>query len=435
MPKKNPKPTKQNPKQANQSPPPPPAPAPVQPQAPPAVAPSPKKSKAGLIIVIILIVIIVLISGCSIAGYAAYRYYKNKAVDFTEQLEEIFNTNINTNFNLNENVNSSTNKNINKKSVINTNSNTNSSINSNANTNTSLKVSLPDKAYTTVTASSTLEDVTGIGFDYSPETVLDLDWSTAWTEDASGFGENEWIKLSFSNSAVINRIGIVPGYGREVGIYNDNNRLKTILLEFSDGTTIEKSLTDSYSMQILDFPIIKTDYLKIYIKSAYSGGKYDDTCIAEIDLWSDFVLNNDPDGAYAYYLLYYEPYALYPPEDYFTQAIMVTDIDQFGYHTGQVYSYSAYAPYMVSHVTLKENIPSSSTFICKWYKGDTLLVAHDVYYYGSPYIHTTMMPYELPIEFQPTLPIEGNWPLGDYSVEWFMNGNWVKTINFKISPQ
>lgn len=150
-------------------------------------------------------------------------------------------------------------------------------------------------------ASSTLIDTSALRFDYSSKQVKDKDFSTAWIEAERDAGINETITINYGEEKEISRIGIVPGYGRDGDIYNENNRVKKLTLEFSDGSIVEKDLEDRYAMHMLDFDQRKTSSIKITIKEVYSGSKYNDTAISEIDIESDYVTNNDPDGAMRFY--------------------------------------------------------------------------------------------------------------------------------------
>ncbi|MBU1167367.1 discoidin domain-containing protein [Patescibacteria group bacterium] len=151
-------------------------------------------------------------------------------------------------------------------------------------------------------ASSVQKDTSVYKFDYSASQVLDNDFSTGWIESDMEAGIGEWIEVNFGEEKEFDKLGIVPGFGRDEEIYQENNRIKEMTLEFGDGTTIKKELEDKYGMQIIEFDKVKTDKVKITIEQVYSGTKYNDTSISEIDIDSDYVTNNDPDGALSFYL-------------------------------------------------------------------------------------------------------------------------------------
>lgn len=280
-----------------------------------------------------------------------------------------------------------------------------------------------------VFASSTLIDTTGIGFDYSPKQVLDQDFSTSWTEDVEDEGVGEWIRLDFPSQAKINTLGIVPGYARDEEIYAENNRLKSFELEFSDGTKITKTLPDTYGMHFVEFSTVKTTSLKLTIKSVYKGSKYNDTCIAELDIWSDYVINKDAQAALNYYKKYKEPYALKPPEKYIIDAFMTTR--NLSPETA-LYSYTPDMTVFIASAQIKPDTPKDRTFTLKWYQEGKLFHTEKITKFtptqakGKTYT-TSMI----------TVDVLGKtaWPLGDYKVEWYENGKLSKTVSFKVTVQ
>lgn len=159
----------------------------------------------------------------------------------------------------------------------------------------------PEQSGPSETASSTLIDTSALRFDYSPKQVKDQDFSTAWIEAERDAGIGEYVMVNYGEEKEIDRLGIVPGYGRDEEIYNENNRVKKLTLEFSDGSTVEKELEDKYAMHMLEFDRRKTSSVKVIINEVYSGSKYNDTAISEIDVDSDYVKNNDPEGALRFY--------------------------------------------------------------------------------------------------------------------------------------
>lgn len=163
---------------------------------------------------------------------------------------------------------------------------------------------------TTTSASSELEDDTGWGFAYNSANVLDLDYSTAWCRSADD--KEPTITLSFPEATSLGTVGIVPGFARDEDIYMENNRAQTIEV-YGDGNLIDVwNLSDDYSMHFFDLPEMGVETLSFTIADTYPGSKYDDSCIAEIDLWSDWVNTEDADAAYNYYREHKEAFALRP---------------------------------------------------------------------------------------------------------------------------
>lgn len=137
-------------------------------------------------------------------------------------------------------------------------------------------------AWNSVVASSVLPPDNTIY--YYPELVLDRDYSTAWVEGNPGDGIGEWIQLNSTTPQKVSKIEIANGYKKSQELYTKNNKIKKILIEFSDGTNIVRELSDDYFNNfIIKFDSnIQTQFIKFTILDVYKGTDYSDTCIAEI---------------------------------------------------------------------------------------------------------------------------------------------------------
>jgi hypothetical protein len=86
------------------------------------------------------------------------------------------------------------------------------------------------------------------------------------------------------------------GYDRDEGdtfrspeVFAANNRLQRATLIFSSGEQVELAFSDTRGVQMIPLarapsPIITT-FVKVVIDEVYPGSKYDDTCLAEIEVW------------------------------------------------------------------------------------------------------------------------------------------------------
>lgn len=120
--------------------------------------------------------------------------------------------------------------------------------------------------------------------DYGPHKVLDGDKSTVWAEGIEGPGYGESITLYLDSVHTVKQLKIVNGLINSSDGYYKNNRVASIILTFSDGTSQTANLSDDntgYQVINLSQPV-QTSCLTITIDSVYSGYKYDDTCIAEV---------------------------------------------------------------------------------------------------------------------------------------------------------
>ena len=131
--------------------------------------------------------------------------------------------------------------------------------------------------------SSILHDSTNKN--YGSTRVLDGDFSTVWSEGVSGYGNGEWIRLDFDNIYTVKKIKIVNGLVNKKNGYYNNNRPKSLTLQFSDGSSQNINLEDDNTgYQVVNINAVETSYVKFVINSVYYGTKYDDTCIADIEI-------------------------------------------------------------------------------------------------------------------------------------------------------
>lgn len=131
--------------------------------------------------------------------------------------------------------------------------------------------------------SSILHDSTNKN--YGSTKVLDGDFSIVWSEGVSGYGNGEWIILDFDNIYTVKKIKIVNGLVNKKNGYYNNNRPKSLTLQFSDGSSQKINLEDNNTgYQVVNINAVETSYVKFVIDSVYYGTKYDDTCIADIEI-------------------------------------------------------------------------------------------------------------------------------------------------------
>lgn len=117
--------------------------------------------------------------------------------------------------------------------------------------------------------------------------ALDGNVTTAWNEGGSGSGTGEWIELKANSAQTVSGIRIMPGFCNNEPNYYRNCRPKDITITFSDGTYTTTTLSDSYYVyQDLQFDReVTTSSIRITVNSVYSGNKYQDCCISEIQVY------------------------------------------------------------------------------------------------------------------------------------------------------
>lgn len=139
-------------------------------------------------------------------------------------------------------------------------------------------------AFANVTASS---ELLGDSVSHKPSFAVDGSKDTSWVEGVSGDGIGEWVMLSSSGNQSVSGIKIINGYSKSSDLYGKNNRVASVTLEFSDGSSLSFNLKDgNMDFQTLDFgKTITTSYIKVKITGVYKGSKYQDTCISEIQVY------------------------------------------------------------------------------------------------------------------------------------------------------
>lgn len=119
---------------------------------------------------------------------------------------------------------------------------------------------------------------------HAPEKLYDGKLDTNWTEDSSGNGVGEFVVFDFDDIYAVNKLRIYIGSHYNEGVYKQNCRPKAITLTFSDGSTEFIRLEDSYDEQVITFEqFYYTDSIKLTIEEVYTGTKYLDAVIAELD--------------------------------------------------------------------------------------------------------------------------------------------------------
>lgn len=136
--------------------------------------------------------------------------------------------------------------------------------------------------FSEASASSTLPP-DGVTSYYGPYNAVDGDFTTAWSEGASGDGLGEWIQLSASTPQRIHRVSIVNGYPKTEEIYYYNNRPKDVTITLSDGYEVHATLSDLYrTWQTIEFDTMhETTYVRLTVDSVYNGTTWTDMCLCE----------------------------------------------------------------------------------------------------------------------------------------------------------
>lgn len=145
---------------------------------------------------------------------------------------------------------------------------------------------IPDKMYGTViknviaykTSSAKLENTRL----YSVKNLIDDDPSTTWVPVGKNSQIGQWVELSFDAPVQISSLTLTNGFAKNDVTFNNNNRIKTATLIFSDGGKTKISLKDTMKPQTIKVNK-RSRTVKLIIDEVYKGVKYDDTCLSGLD--------------------------------------------------------------------------------------------------------------------------------------------------------
>jgi hypothetical protein len=125
---------------------------------------------------------------------------------------------------------------------------------------------------------------------YFPYAAIDGLKETAWVEGVSGPGVGEWIQLTFPSAIEVHALGADIGFDKDADLFAKNNRIKKAALVFSNGEQVTLDFDDARGLQTFVLarapgPSIQTTSVRMIIEGVYPGTRYDDTCLAEIEIW------------------------------------------------------------------------------------------------------------------------------------------------------
>lgn len=115
-------------------------------------------------------------------------------------------------------------------------------------------------------------------FMYAISNAFDGDPSTGFVEDTDDNKIN--ISVNFKDNAIkYSKIKIINGYAKNKTLYMNNNRVKSITDRINKKSILLKDET-------LEFQIFNWNTYNLFVTELYTGSKYTDTCIAELNFMS-----------------------------------------------------------------------------------------------------------------------------------------------------
>ena len=119
---------------------------------------------------------------------------------------------------------------------------------------------------------------------HGPELLYDGNLKTNWTENASGNGVGESVTFYLKDIYAVKQFHIYNGSHFTEWVYKENCRPQTLTLTFSDGSSERIALQDTYDEQVFVLSqYYYTDSITLTVDEVYTGTKYLDTVIAELD--------------------------------------------------------------------------------------------------------------------------------------------------------
>ncbi len=135
------------------------------------------------------------------------------------------------------------------------------------------------------TASSTAPSTDAASYDAAQ--LGDGKVQRAWVEGDAGAGLGAWVAAEFGGTVSVSGMTVWAGNWSSGDAHEHYGRPKTVVVEFSDGTTEEAALADGYVAQTVTFkkPHATTS-ARLKIKAAHAG-KGPDTALSEVMFLDD----------------------------------------------------------------------------------------------------------------------------------------------------
>ena len=141
-----------------------------------------------------------------------------------------------------------------------------------------------------VKASSTLAPANG--FTYNAENAHDFNHESVWAEGVDGNGIGEYIIYRFPATCPrVTGVKILNGHVKDEGLWNANNRIKSLKVYYNDKEHVILDLEDTRCVQFFEIGTVgygpsatgKDPWtLKFEILDVYPGDRFNDTVISEL---------------------------------------------------------------------------------------------------------------------------------------------------------
>ncbi len=138
-----------------------------------------------------------------------------------------------------------------------------------------------------VIASSTLPGEPGVS--YSPSNLKDRKQSTVWVEgDTEGSGLGTTLEFDLGGTYTVTELHVWNGNWYTYDFWNRHNRVKELVVTFSDGTKENHVLTDEMVRQVVKLKKPhSTTSVTLKINQVYRGTTFPDTVLSEVVIYDD----------------------------------------------------------------------------------------------------------------------------------------------------
>ena len=72
---------------------------------------------------------------------------------------------------------------------------------------------------------------------------------------------------------------------RALSFLEPSYQVKSATIRFSNGNEMQLSFADGRGVQMKDIVSVETTYVQVVIDEVYPGSRWDDTCVAELEVW------------------------------------------------------------------------------------------------------------------------------------------------------
>jgi len=125
------------------------------------------------------------------------------------------------------------------------------------------------------------------GNEYTAAYSFDGNLSTSWQDGESGYGEGSTLRYMWGEKKPLRYICIYPGSGESKEKFFQNGRPKGITV-VADGVEYALEVEDKPEFQMIEVSgEIVCDEISLVIDSVYEGSTYEDTCLAEVEIFAD----------------------------------------------------------------------------------------------------------------------------------------------------